>query len=115
MSSSFFPSSGGIVDEFSCGTTTGIADCFLCVIAYGLTDGLLVGIAAGFHSSWGSLFSKLNSLRAHSTISFQSFISKDTSLLNVLVVSSLSLSLLPTLITIVLVICLPNKKSLCHP
>ncbi len=105
MSSSFFPSSGGIVDEFSCGMATNFADGFLCEIADGLTDGFLVGIAAGFRSSWGSSSSGLNPLRAYSFISFQSSTSKDTSLSNDLVVSSLSLSLLPTLITIVLVIC----------
>ncbi len=115
MSSSFFPSSGRIVDEFLCEIATGFADGFSCGIADGLTDWFLVGIAAGFCSSWGSLPSKLNSLRAYSSISVQSSTSKDTSLLNDLVVSSLSLSLLPTLITIVLVICLPNKKSVCHP
>jgi hypothetical protein len=48
MSSSFFPSSAGIVDEFLCGMATGFADGFLCGIADGLTDGFLVGIAAGF-------------------------------------------------------------------
>jgi hypothetical protein len=104
MSSSFFPSSGGIVAVFSCEMTTGSTDGFLCGIADSETDGFLVRIAAGFCSSWGSLSSMLNSLRAYSSISFQTSTSKDTSLLNDLVVSSLSLSLLPTLITIVLVI-----------
>ncbi len=112
MSSPFFPSSGGIVDEFSCGMATGFADCFLCGIADGLTDGFLFGIAAGFHSSYGSSFSELNPLRAYSSISFQLSTSKDISLFNDLVDSSLSLSLLPTLITIVLVIVYPTK-SLC--
>jgi hypothetical protein len=72
MSSSFFPSSGGIVDESLCGMATGFTDCFSCGIADGLTYGflVLVGIAAGFCSSWGSLSSKFNSLRAHSSISF---------------------------------------------
>ncbi len=114
MSSSFFPSSGGIVDEFSCGMATGSTDGFSCGIDDGLTDGFLVGIAAGFCSSWGSSSSGIQ-LRAYSSISFQSSTSKDASLSNDLVVSSLSLSLLPTLITIVLVIRLPNKKSLCNP
>ncbi len=49
MSSSFFSSSGGIVDEFLCGMATSFANGFLCGIADGLTDGCLVGIAAGFH------------------------------------------------------------------
>ncbi len=48
MSSSFFPSSGGIVDVFSCGMATGFAVGFLCGIADGLTNGFLFGIAAGF-------------------------------------------------------------------
>jgi hypothetical protein len=39
MSSSFFPSSGGIIDEFSCGMATGFTAGFLCGIADGLTDG----------------------------------------------------------------------------
>ena len=83
---------------------TGVAEGLRCGIADGLTDGFLVGIAAGFCSSWGSSSSGIQ-LRAYSSISFQSSTSKDTLLLNDLVVSSLSLSLLPTLITIVLVIC----------
>jgi hypothetical protein len=52
MSSSIFPSSGEIVDEFLCGMATGFADGFWCGIADGLTDGFLVGIAAGFSSTW---------------------------------------------------------------
>jgi hypothetical protein len=52
MSSSFFPSSGGIVAVFSCDMATGSADGFLCGIADGETDGFLVRIAAGFCSSW---------------------------------------------------------------
>jgi hypothetical protein len=49
---------------------TGFVDGFLCEIADSLTDGFLVGIASGFHSSWGSLSSKLNLLRAYFSISF---------------------------------------------
>ncbi len=64
MSSSFFASSGGIVDDFLCRMAAGFADGFSCGIADGLTDGFLVGIAAGFCSSCGSSFSKLISLRA---------------------------------------------------
>ena len=89
-----------MVDEFLCGMATGFADDFSCGIADDLTDGFLVGNAAGFHSSWGSLSSEFNTLRAYSSISFQSSTSKDTSLFNDLVDSSLSLSLIPTLITI---------------
>ncbi len=39
MSSSFFPSSGGIIAVFSCGMVTISADGFLCGIADGETDG----------------------------------------------------------------------------
>ncbi len=39
MSSSFFPSSGGIVAEFLCGMATGVADGLRCGIADGLNDG----------------------------------------------------------------------------
>jgi hypothetical protein len=70
MSSSFFPFSGGIVAEFSCGMATGVADGLRCGIADGLTDGFLVGIAAGFCSSWGSSSSEFNPLKAYSSISF---------------------------------------------
>ncbi len=70
MLSSFFLSSGGIVDKFLCGMAAGFADGFLCGIADGLTDGFLFGIAAGFCSSWGSSSSKLNSLEAYSSVSF---------------------------------------------
>jgi hypothetical protein len=84
--------------------TTGFADGFLCGIADGLTDGFLFGINAGFCSSWGSLSSKLNPLRAYSSISFQSSTAKDTLLFNDLVDSSLSCFLLPTLITIAIVL-----------
>jgi hypothetical protein len=115
MSSEFFSSSCGIADGFLCGMAAGMADGFLCGTADGLADGLLFGIAAGILSSWESSCSKLISLRAYSSISFQSSASKDTLLLNDLVVSSSSFSLLPRLITIVLVICRPNAKSLCHP
>jgi hypothetical protein len=38
MSSSFFPSSGGIVAEFLCGMATGVADNLRCGIADGLND-----------------------------------------------------------------------------
>ncbi len=48
ISSSFFPSSGGIVAVFSCGMATGSADGFSCGIADGEIDGFLVRIAAAF-------------------------------------------------------------------
>ncbi len=67
MSSSFFASSHGIEDDFSCGMapdTPDIADGFSCGIANGFTDGFLFGIAAGFLLSWESSSSKLISLGA---------------------------------------------------
>jgi hypothetical protein len=73
----------------------GMADGFLCGIADGLADGLSFGNAT---------CSKLISLSAYSSISFQSSASKDTLLLNDLVFSSSSFSLLPRLVTKVLVI-----------
>ncbi len=48
MSSSFVPSSAGIVDDFLCGMATGFADGFSCGIADGLADGFLVGIVLVF-------------------------------------------------------------------
>jgi hypothetical protein len=68
MSSSFVPSSGGIIAVFSCGMATGSVDGFSCGIADGETDGFLFRIAAGFHSTWESLSSKFNLLRAYSSI-----------------------------------------------
>ncbi len=52
---------------FSCGMATESADGILCGIADGETDGFLVRIAAGFCSSWESLSSKFNPLRAYSS------------------------------------------------
>jgi hypothetical protein len=104
MSSEFFSSSCGIADGFLCGMAAGMADGFSCGIAGGLADGLLFGIAAGLLSSWECSCSKLISFRAYSSISFQSSASKYALLLNDLVVSSSSFSLLPRLMTIVLVI-----------
>jgi hypothetical protein len=48
MSSSFFPSSGGIVAEFSCEMANGFAHGLWFGIPDGETNGFLVGIAAGF-------------------------------------------------------------------
>jgi hypothetical protein len=78
MSSSFFPSSGGIEAVFSCGMATGSADGFLCGIADGEADGFLVRIAACFCSSWESSSSKFNPLRVYSSMWCQSSTSKDT-------------------------------------
>jgi hypothetical protein len=47
--------------------------------------GFWLEFSAGFCSSWGSLSSELNPLRAYSSISFQSSTSEDT--LNDLLVS----------------------------
>ncbi len=68
MSSSFIPSSGGIIAVFSCGMANGSTDGFSCGIVDGETDGFLVRIAAGFCSSWESSSSKFNPFRAYSSI-----------------------------------------------